>query len=222
MLVYLHESLDFSCALDICVFACALCVFWTQARLGELLPTNSSLTAPGSIPRRRHLLEPTSAMGSRSLHFPRTKLSQIKGEEAIITRQLAPCDPVDTMDAHLLENVPIGDDPLFVYNNASGRKCLTKKVFLSRCNDIWALEGLPRISGHSFRIGGTTHLLESGVAPDVVKKTGRWSSDSFLRYWRGSDSIIPLHTENLYVPVHAGLSGGEPCARSAAAAPSLG
>ncbi|TFK16572.1 hypothetical protein FA15DRAFT_548136, partial [Coprinopsis marcescibilis] len=60
---------------------------------------------------------------------------------------------------------------------------LTKAHFLERCNQIWTGLGYLRITGHSFRIGGTTELLLAGVPPDVVKAMGRWSSDSFLKYW---------------------------------------
>ncbi|KZV82866.1 hypothetical protein EXIGLDRAFT_598966, partial [Exidia glandulosa HHB12029] len=61
---------------------------------------------------------------------------------------------------------------------------LTKAAFLGRLNEIWRAAGMQRITGHSFRIGGTTALLRAGVDPEVVKMAGRWRSDSFLRYWR--------------------------------------
>ncbi|EJD42254.1 hypothetical protein AURDEDRAFT_43481, partial [Auricularia subglabra TFB-10046 SS5] len=61
---------------------------------------------------------------------------------------------------------------------------LTKRVFLSRLNEIWSAAGMVRISGHCFHIGGTTALLRAGVEPEVVKMAGRWKSDAFLRYWR--------------------------------------
>ncbi|EJD34303.1 hypothetical protein AURDEDRAFT_48078, partial [Auricularia subglabra TFB-10046 SS5] len=61
---------------------------------------------------------------------------------------------------------------------------LTKNAFLSRLNEIWAAAGMQRISGHCFRIGGTMALLRMGVDTEVVKMSGRWKSDVFLRYWR--------------------------------------
>ncbi|EJD43119.1 hypothetical protein AURDEDRAFT_44117, partial [Auricularia subglabra TFB-10046 SS5] len=61
---------------------------------------------------------------------------------------------------------------------------LTKTAFLSRLNEIWMATGMKKVSGHCFRIGGTTALLRAGVPPEVVKTAGRWKSDSFLRYWR--------------------------------------
>jgi len=85
---------------------------------------------------------------------------------------------------------------------------LTKVAFLSRCNQIWTASGYPRTTGHSFRIGGTTELLTSGVPPDVVKSMGRWSSDSFLRYWRDLETIAPLHARNAYRKKAGRSSGG--------------
>ncbi|KIK32047.1 hypothetical protein CY34DRAFT_40586, partial [Suillus luteus UH-Slu-Lm8-n1] len=69
---------------------------------------------------------------------------------------------------------------------------LTKRKFLLVCNSVWGAHGLPRISGHCFRIGGTTELLLRNVPPHIVKVMGRWSSDSFLRYWRNLEHIAPL------------------------------
>ncbi|KAJ7233547.1 hypothetical protein C8J57DRAFT_1453186 [Mycena rebaudengoi] len=42
------------------------------------------------------------------------------------------------------------------------------------------------------RIGGTTELLLRGINPDVVAQQGRWSSHSFLLYWRRIQTILPL------------------------------
>ena len=52
-----------------------------------------------------------------------------------------------------------------------------------------ANKGYPRITGHCFRIGGTTFYLISGVPPDMVKK--------FLEYWRylDSDYLGAIHIE---------------------------
>ncbi|KAG1781296.1 hypothetical protein EV702DRAFT_1193475 [Suillus placidus] len=81
--------------------------------------------------------------------------------------------------------------------NGSRKLFLPFTKFISRCNSIWSAAGIPTASGHSFRIGGTTELLLSGVPPDVVKALGRWSSDAFLRYWRKLDLLAPRHIENL-------------------------
>lgn len=51
---------------------------------------------------------------------------------------------------------------------------MTKGWFMARCNEIWVAAGLPDMPGHGFRIGGATHLLLMGVAPDLVAAQGRF------------------------------------------------
>jgi len=65
------------------------------------------------------------------------------------------------------------------------------------CNNVWASYGWPTITGHPFRIGGTTSLLVSGVNPSVVKKMGRWSSDAYLRYWRTIKEFFNVHASRV-------------------------
>ncbi|KAG1892143.1 hypothetical protein F4604DRAFT_1565792 [Suillus subluteus] len=48
---------------------------------------------------------------------------------------------------------------------------------------VWAVHGLPRISGHCFRISRTTELFIYNMPLHIVKVMRRWSSDSFLRVY---------------------------------------
>jgi len=41
---------------------------------------------------------------------------------------------------------------------------------------------LARIGSHSLRTGGATHLKLLGYDSDTIKKLGRWTSDTYLRY----------------------------------------
>ncbi|KAE9389703.1 hypothetical protein BT96DRAFT_834533, partial [Gymnopus androsaceus JB14] len=83
---------------------------------------------------------------------------------------------------------------LLGYRDDSGElKVLTKSVFLKRCNQIWSEHGIPHMTGHCFRIGGTTHYLIQGIAPNIVKMLGRWKSDAFLKYWRDLESLASIH-----------------------------
>ncbi|KAE9389364.1 hypothetical protein BT96DRAFT_1003314 [Gymnopus androsaceus JB14] len=38
-----------------------------------------------------------------------------------------------------------------------------------RCNAVWSRHNIPRMTGHCFRIGGTTHYLVQGEIPNIVK-----------------------------------------------------
>ncbi|KAF5378464.1 hypothetical protein D9615_007028 [Tricholomella constricta] len=173
----------------------ALTAFWGQVRLGELLPSRESDYDSSLLPRWSDF-GIANESGSRLLHLPRTKTGGARGEEIFITRQ-DHLDPIACLELHQLVNG--GHNlPLASYRSSSGSMLsLTRRKSLRRVNEVLTAEGFQPISGHCFRIGGTTHLLLAGVPPDVVRLMGRWSSDSFLRYWCSLDLIAPLHAELL-------------------------
>lgn len=195
MLQCLHRNLDLSSPFDAAVFACACIAFWCQCRLGELLPT-SSLSPVTHIPQRRHIRKSTNPAKTRLIHLPRTKVSK-HGEDVALVSQDPPICPVRALERHLLLNPLPSHYSLFTYNSPRGSTQLSRPKFLERCNTIWSAAGYPRSTGHSFRIGGTTELLLAGVPPDVVKALGRWSSDSFHRYWRALDELAPAYIKNI-------------------------
>ena len=51
---------------------------------------------------------------------------------------------------------------------------------------------MPKCSGHSFRIGGATELIERGVSFDWVCMRGRWSSDTWHRYVHSTPHLLQL------------------------------
>ncbi|KAJ7260297.1 hypothetical protein C8J57DRAFT_1720225 [Mycena rebaudengoi] len=183
---------------DAAVFATATTAFWGQCRLGEVLSKWERSFDPKFIPSVKHLGDPCTPPGSRILHLPWTKTKGAKGDDVFISKQRGKSDAIDALRMHISTNRLGPDDPLFSFRTSRGNLlALTKKKFLNRCNTIWSQFGFPRLTGHSFRIGGTTELLIAGVPPDVVKMMGRWSSDAFLRYWRSLHRVAPLHAELL-------------------------
>jgi hypothetical protein len=197
MLQQLVERLDLTSPLDSAVAACATTAFWGQCRLGELLPSSASILLSTPFPIRsgfkRSVRNPLSCV----IHLPRTK-THLQGQDIVLVDQATPINPISLLKRHLrINNIP-NDTHLFSYASDHGFVALTKPVFLQRCNEIWRLLGYPRTTGHCFRIGGTTELLIAGTPPDVVKAMGRWSSDSFLRYWRSLDDIAPQYIRYLH------------------------
>lgn len=197
MLVVLASNLSPTDPFDCCCLAAATSAFWGQLRLGEILSPWESSYPSAHITCRLHLSDPINSNGSRKLHLPFTKVRKNKGEEVILCRQRDSSDPIVAIEHHLRFSILSPNHPLFSYALSSGFACLTRRKFLARCNSIWVHAGFKAVTGHSFRIGGTTEMLLSGVPPDVVKALGRWSSDSFLRYWRSLELLAPLHVENL-------------------------
>ncbi|TRM56173.1 hypothetical protein BD626DRAFT_414560 [Schizophyllum amplum] len=184
-------------AMDAAIFYAACTAFYGQLRLGELLPASVKIERFDNSrnPCGRDI-EVLNHHGSYALHLPYTKVAKGVGEEAVLTAQDGLICPVRALLQHLKLNAIGKDTPLASYIRGDGvRVALTSNVLLRRCNEVWAAEGLPRYTGHSFRIGGTTHLLLCGINPDVVRAAGRWSSSSFLRYWRAVPMLATLHIE---------------------------
>jgi len=105
-----------------------------------------------------------------------------------------PCSPAIAVDMHLQlnSNIPL-TVPLFAFmTSISAWASMTRSWFMARCNEIWSATSLPHLTGHSFRIGRTTHLLLLGVNPFVIMVQGRWKSDAFLAYWHHCEQILPL------------------------------
>jgi hypothetical protein len=200
MLEVLDRHLSHTDTLDVCILAATKTALWGQCRLAEILSPTATKCPPTAkllLTLRSHLQPACTASGSRMLHLAQTKKLGRKGEDIILCRQYGASDPIDALELHLSINV-FGDDlPIFSYLTASGVCFLTRAKLLEKCNHIWTRYGLPSCSGHSFRIGGTTELLISRVPPDIVKTMGRWTSDSFLRYWRSLEAVVPLHVEYL-------------------------
>jgi hypothetical protein len=187
MIKLLDAKLSHRNTLDVCVLMAAKTAFWGQCRLTEILLATATKLPSHAKPQvslHAHLQDPCTSAGSRILHLPQTKRNRNKGEDIMLCRQEGASDVIAALVEHLAVNIFPSNYPLFSYHTACGLHYLTRAKLLDRCNEIWALNGLPGSSGHSFHIGGTTELLISGVPPDVVKTMGRWSSNSFLRYWR--------------------------------------
>ena len=172
---------------DLAVLACALTAFWGVCRLGELLSVRPPLT-PLRIPSLQHLHWRADFV---ELTLPWTKVSKWVPQTVYLAPQSDPLNPLSALRAHLAANNLSPTDPLFSFRQHGHPQPLTKRLFLSRCNELLSRAGEPAITGHSFRVGGTTHFLLSGIDPDILKVHGRWASDSFLRYWRNLDLVIP-------------------------------
>jgi hypothetical protein len=178
---------------DVACAAVACIAFWGQCRLGELLPISRKDALNGHLPHRSHLLEGESALGSRTLILPWTKTTKWGGASIVLPHVPHQTNPAAAIAVHIASSPSSDDVFMFSYQDNNTLLPLTKRVFLARCNEIWGAHGLPRLTGHCFRIGGTSEFLLRGVPPDVVKSLGRWSSDSFLRYWRSPTALADRH-----------------------------
>ncbi|RXW12851.1 hypothetical protein EST38_g13003 [Candolleomyces aberdarensis] len=200
----LHSGLNHSDPFDIAVWATAAVAFWSCCHLGELvIPSASGFDQNKHVTHNAKLTFgfTNSSKDSQGTEFatlpiPWSKTTGNEGASISITaRPGNPLCPLLAIRRHISLNFSRPPNiPLFSFNSSSkeGWSLMTKDLFLRWCNKIWTAAGMPEMPGHSFRIGGATHLLLMGVHPDIVATQGRWLLRAFLEYWRRIDSILPL------------------------------
>jgi len=190
----LHRRLDHTDAFDIAIFAIACVAFWCCCRLGELI-VDSSFDPKAHVSRSTTITRGTASNGLKYIHFevPRTK-TKPEGDCINISDSTCDCSATRAFEHHMEANSDVPPDaPLFAFETADKSwSPMRRSWFMDRCNEIWLEEGLASAKGHGFRIGGTTHLLLLGTDPWVVMVQGRWSSQSFLGYWRKCEEILSL------------------------------
>ena len=198
----IHRQMDFCNTYDVACWAIACSVFHSLARLGEVtVPTKSAFTANRHVMRNTRLRrEEFNGIKSMALHIPWTKTAQMRGADLILTYEDGPTCPYRAIERHLEINCDVPPHGhFFGYETTDGWEPPIKRTLMDRFSRIWREAGLEVPSGHSFRIRGTTFLLECGTDIQIVQKLGRWSSDSFYLYWRNLQSIIPQHIHDAAV-----------------------
>ncbi|EJD33484.1 DNA breaking-rejoining enzyme [Auricularia subglabra TFB-10046 SS5] len=192
----LRRHLDLSNTCDAAVYAAAVFAFRGCCRLGEVV---TPLRAPFDPSRQVSRASPVTfgrnpeGVSYTSIRLPWTKTAGVRGAEVVLTSSADDICPVLALRQHFSVNYDVPEDaPLFAWTAEPGSwKPMTRELLLSRCTEIWAANGLDKVQGHSFRIGGATDLLLRGVPPAVVAMQGRWSSRAFLQYWRNVEVILP-------------------------------
>ena len=192
-LAMLKQNLDLNNMFDAAVWATATVAFWCQCHLAEVCVNGSFdplINACHSSPCNSGTT--SSGITYSSFWAPSTKM-QPAGEEIRWINSSCPCSAERAFKNHLKINsrVPPSNHLFSFETNTGGFEPMHRQWFTDRCNEIWSAVNLPTLSGHSFRVGGTTHLLLLGVDPFIVMAQGRWRSTAFLEYWRLCEEIIP-------------------------------
>jgi hypothetical protein len=182
---------------QLCAYAIAAAAWCGQCRLGELLPATPSLVDSRRIPRRSTWSGAKVDRRASEIQLPWTKTTRFDGATVFLVDQRDPLNATIALSNHFRASPLSGDAFLCEYKAGRRTELLCKADFLEMCNAVWATADIPRITGHSFRIGGTTALLCSGVQPEIVKKMGRWTSDAFLQYWRSLGQLFAQHAANV-------------------------
>jgi len=178
---------------DTAIYGTATVAFWCQCRLSEVTVKNhfdAAIHALRSSPQKSG--STASNIKFHSFRAPHTK-THCNGEDIHWTDSGCAHSAVPAFNNHWLVNSHVPPSAhIFAFETADGNHAPMRRLwFLSRCNEIWAKDGLATLSGHSFGIGGTTHLLLMGVDPFIIMAQGSWHSLTFLNYWRLCEEILP-------------------------------
>ena len=196
-MIAIHQAFANGSPLEQAVLAVAKTAWAGQMRLGEILPQSAASLDRAKLPRREHWRPSDRLQGSSYIRLPWTKTTKFEGDKVSLLEQHPTFDASTAIMQHFTASRLPADALICEYVAGGVRKVLDKPTFMAICNDVWMRKGWPRVTGHSFRIGGTTSLLLAGVNPEVVKMMGRWSSNAFQRYWRTVDQVFDLHARNI-------------------------
>jgi len=186
----LRRHLDLALPLDAAVFACLTTCFYASARLGEFTVRRLEGFDPSKSVTRKHISYDQDRNGNKVtvLRLPKTKASQLDGEDVFWAQQDGPTDPDAALANHLAVNNPPEEAHLFAYRHKKGNRFvwqpLTKNKFLERLKKAALAANLDPLQGHGIRIGSILEYLLRGMPFDVMKSKGRWASDAFLVYLR--------------------------------------
>ena len=189
----LQCHLNLTDTFDIAVFAVTCIASWCCCHLGELL-INSKFDLQAHVAWTTKITRGVASKGTKCINFliPCTKTNE-NGASIIMSDSTCNCSTITAFEHHLSSNslIPV-TAPIFAFKMSDGSWALMKRTwFLDQCNKVWAKEGLTSVKGHSFHIGGTTHLLLR-VNLWVVMAQGQWSLQSFLGYWFQCKEILVL------------------------------
>jgi hypothetical protein len=204
MLRVVKELLNLNSPFDACVWAIATCAFWGMMRLGEATVKSRDTFNPSLHLTRGDAFQALDMHRRRyvRLDLPSAKTAKPGEKQSIwLVPQKGLC-PIDALH-NLCRVVPARKEhPLFSWSDNSGSvRPMAKTKFMERFNAILLSKKAQQVFGHSFRIGGASHYLASGVNPEIVRLDGRWRSPvSYEVYIRGFELAISHHLGNLPNP----------------------
>ncbi|KAG0145512.1 hypothetical protein CROQUDRAFT_133706 [Cronartium quercuum f. sp. fusiforme G11] len=149
--------------LNMAIFDVVCVAFWGMARLSELTYT-----------LKEGVLDYRSSVLARDVIFNSNRMAA-----AVVLRGTKMCQPALK---RRLEKVTNMEDSLFGTYIGGKRRNLVKSDVVTACSRIWKMAGFEGISGHSFRIGGTSLRVALGISRADICFLGRWTSDSYALY----------------------------------------
>ena len=180
----MYGKLDLSANVNLAFWAACLVGFFTFFRKSTLLPASV-------VYNRADLSRSDVTFNSDNIviHVKHTKTIQFSERTLHVPVPIVPdcilC-PVAAVNnlwkasPHIPPSAPMFSYPL----PARKYSVLTQATFVSMLRNTLSLCGFQsaRYSGHSFRRGGATFALASGIPVEIIKSQGDWKSAAVERY----------------------------------------
>lgn len=118
------------------------------------------------------------------LHLRRSKTDQYgQGRDVTLTSTDNSTCPVRAIRKFWRVRAGTVDSPLFCFQSGA---FLTRQETTTQLRSLLSSMGLPssRFASHSFRIGAASTAASAGIAPNVIQRLGRWSSQCYQSYIR--------------------------------------
>ena len=176
--------LDLSSPFDAACWSAFLLAFFTMARKANMVPTSLK-----TFDFRKQLARRNVFLGKDGLLvvFPWSKTNQSGSRNVMIPVSALNNSTLCPVRAYenLISLVHLRDfHPAFTFQVVPRVKCLTAYLFVKKLRSL--IKGInldPRLfTGHSFRRGGATFAFQAHVPGEMIKLTGDWSSDAYLKY----------------------------------------
>lgn len=163
-----------------------LLTYYCCLRAGEAVHSNST---DHTLCLHQVTISNTTDGNTLSINFESYKHSKNHTPKSLLHSTNCTFCPVSATLAYLLIRGKT-PGPLFINKNSIP---LHRKNFSSMLKNCFTALNLDntRYNTHSLRIGRATDLDILGVEHKIIKQTGRWNSNSYLKYIRNSSFRIP-------------------------------
>jgi hypothetical protein len=197
MLAALHLGLNLDDPFEAAVWALCTCAFWGLMRFGEVTVKRRTDYKPSVHISRGHVLFSRDQLGHpyARLTLPTARTAAAgETQDIFLVQQPGLLCPLEAL-YNLACMVPAATSSLlFSWRDKTGLvRPMICDTALQKIREVLAAFGYTSMYGHSFRIGGASHLLAQGISPEIVRLLGRWRSLAYETYIRAFEQVLSRH-----------------------------
>jgi hypothetical protein len=193
ILVRIRACLDFQSSVDCAFWAACLLAFYGMLRKSSMFPIHQHLMI-GCVKVLSWGIVVTFSYSKTVQHQERQPFISLPWNDHVA---LCPCRAL--FCSWTKSKAFSQCDPLFPIRTVGMLKPLSRVSFSTKLQAIFQGLGLSGYSGHSFRRGGASHALASGVPVEIIKAQGDWRSLAYLDYLNLDSSLSRAHQiQNMY------------------------